>query len=270
MPCVLRGRVGLFPSQGPQAASRLVPGPRLLYTDASQPPEASAELLRAPRKCSARMFNHRRFHFLIFVVEPCSLLLPVVTAAPELGAGHLEVAAVGTLSRREGSPLIPPLPHTVLGAKSSPRWVGLVWAEPGRMCGAQGSRVFGPRRAPLLSGQGAMGLLAWCPWWDTMVSRASPWALGVPTCRGIFLVELQLLSTGTPASGLPAAGICAPMPQPLVSQVAAVSPLQGTWPVAAKVSPLFPSRRAPSRSCYPSASTEPCRPLRRLLGALLN
>ena len=211
------------------------------------------------------MFNHRRFHFLIFVVEPCSLQV-VVTAAPELGAGRLEVASVGTPGRREGSPLVPLLPHMVLGAKSSPRWVGLVWAEPGRVCGAQGSGVSGPRRAPLLSGQGAMGLLAWCPWWDTMVSGAFPWALGVPTCRGIFLVEFQLLSTGTLASGLPAAGVWAPCPGPSVSQVAVAFPLQGTWPVTAKVSPLFPSRRAPSRRRHPSASTEPCKPLRRFLG----
>ena len=187
---------GTLPSQGPQAVSRLVPGPRLLYTDASQPPGASAELLRAPRKCSAQMFNHRRFHFLIFVVEPCSLLLPVVTAALELGAGHLEAAAVGTPGRREGSPLIPPLPNRVLGAKSSPRWAGLVWAEPG--C-AEPRAVASLVPAGLLSYQdrepwacwpGVCGGTPWCPgrlrglwgcpragvffWWNSSFSALGP------------------------------------------------------------------------------------------------
>lgn len=76
MPCVLRGRAGLSLPRAPKLPPGLSLGPRLLYTDASQPPEASAELLRAPRKCSARMFNHRRFHFLIFVVAPAPCCSP--------------------------------------------------------------------------------------------------------------------------------------------------------------------------------------------------
>lgn len=114
-------------------------------------------------------------------------------------------------------------------------------------------------REPWACWPGVHGGTPWCPgrlrglwgcpcagvffWWNSSFSALGPWP---QACR---------LQEFVP-----------PCPSPSVSQVAVVSPQQGTWPVAAKVSPLFPSRRAPSRRCHPSASIEPCRPLRCFLG----
>ena len=153
---------GTLPSQGPQAVSRLVPGPRLLYTDASQPPGASAELLRAPRTCSAQMFNHRRFHFLIFVVEPCSLLLPVVTAALELGGlGIWKRLQWGPLAGGRGAHLSLLCPTGSWG--QSPALGGRVWS--GLSLGARSPgqwRLWSPQgSSPIRTGShGPVGLVS--------------------------------------------------------------------------------------------------------------
>ena len=167
---------------------------------------------------------------------------------------------MGTPGRRDGSPFVPPLPRRALGAKSSPGWAGLVWAGPGRVCGAGphsgGTAISGPHRA-LLSHQDSepWGLSAQCPW--TGLGRLQG-LRGHPRAGLFFGGTPAALRTGPQAAGLLAGKFVPMRPGPLLPGGLSLCPQPGRGAPGRSLprcTPLvfpttYPLR---ARPCHPTA-----------------